>query len=484
MKNKNKLIIIISIVLIVSIFAIWFFNRTFTVTIDYGNEKKYLKVKYNSKLDEKDILDKEKLGDKFINYHIVNKDGVSNLIFSLDTKITKNIEIKAMYENDIETIKVSFDSNGGTQIESLTIEKGSKLVLPKSPTKEGYIFKNWKDKEGNIIKNGTVLKNDITLYAVYEKESKPTEKKPSENKPVENKPVENKPTENKPTENKPVENKSTEPVVKEVSVEGVKLNTDKKEIVANTVDKLVATISPSNATDKSLTWSSDNEKVVTVDKNGNIKGVGFGEANITVKTSNGKTATAKVYSNPKSITLASATTKYISLYGTQKKATYTIKIDGNGLVVPNDAIKWDAPDAFGSTAPVSINTSGNIINFFAREVGSMRQVSATIKVGSLSSKFIINVEPKISIYNTGSGINCSEYDGRLRCSYKGEKVLKLNSNVPVDWTIGNSAAIERVDKKGKQELVMYVKYAAQTGINIKAKTNAGQTKEIVLTPQL
>lgn len=35
MKNKNKLIIIISIVLIVAIFAIWFFNRTFTVTIDY-----------------------------------------------------------------------------------------------------------------------------------------------------------------------------------------------------------------------------------------------------------------------------------------------------------------------------------------------------------------------------------------------------------------------------------------------------------------
>lgn len=474
MKNKNKLIIIISIVLIVSIFAIWFFNRTFTVTIDYGNEKKYLKVKYNSKLDEKDILDKEKLGDKFINYHIVNKDGVSNLIFNLDTKITKNIEIKAMYENDIETIKVDFDSNGGTKIESLTIEKGSKLVLPKSPTKEGYIFKNWKDKEGNIIKNGTVLENDITLYAVYEKESKPTENKPSENKP----------TESKPTENKPSENKPTEPVVKEVSVEGVKLNTNKKEIVANTVDKLVATISPSNATDKSLTWSSDNEKVVTVDKNGNIKGVGFGEANITVKTSNGKTATAKVYSNPKSITLASATTKYISLYGTQKKATYTIKIDGNGLVVPNDAIEWDAPDAFGSTAPVSINTSGNVIDFFAREVFSMRQVSATIKVGSLSSKFIINVEPKISIYNTGSGINCSEYDGRLRCSYKGEKVLKLHSNVPVDWTIGSSNAIERIDKKENQELVMYVKYAAQTGINIKAKTNAGQTKEIVLTPQL
>lgn len=484
MKNNNKLIIIISIVLIVSIFAIWFFNRTFTVTIDYGNEKKYLKVKYNSKLDEKDILDKEKLGDKFINYHIVNKDGVSNLIFNLDTKITKNIEIKAMYENDIETIKVDFDSDGGTKIESLTIEKGSKLVLPKSPTKEGYIFKNWKDKEGNIIKNGTVLKNDTTLYAVYEKESKPTEKKPTEKKPSENKPVENKPTENKPSENKPTENKPTEPVVKEVSVEGVKLNTNKKEIVANTVDKLVATISPSNATDKSLTWSSDNEKVVTVDKNGNIKGVGFGEANITVKTSNGKTATAKVYSNPKSITLASATTKYISLYGTQKKATYTIKIDGNGLVVPNDAIEWDAPDAFGSTAPVSINTSGNVIDFFAREVFSMRQVSATIKVGSLSSKFIINVEPKISIYNTGSGINCSEYDGRLRCSYKGEKVLKLHSNVPVDWTIGSSNAIERIDKKESQELVMYVKYAAQTGINIKAKTNAGQTKEIVLTPQM
>ena len=54
MKNKNKLIIIISIVLIVSIFAIWFFNRTFTVTIDYGNEKKYLKVNVALEVTKKD----------------------------------------------------------------------------------------------------------------------------------------------------------------------------------------------------------------------------------------------------------------------------------------------------------------------------------------------------------------------------------------------------------------------------------------------
>lgn len=50
---------------------------------------------------------------------------------------------------------------------------------------------------------------------------------------------------------------------------------------------LVATIIPSDATDKSLIWSSSNESVVTVDSNGLITGVGKGNAVVTVASKDG-----------------------------------------------------------------------------------------------------------------------------------------------------------------------------------------------------
>ena len=56
---------------------------------------------------------------------------------------------------------------------------------------------------------------------------------------------------------------------------------------------LKANITPSNATNKTLTWSTSNSKVATV-SSGTVKAVGEGSATITVKTNNGKTATCKV----------------------------------------------------------------------------------------------------------------------------------------------------------------------------------------------
>ncbi len=69
--------------------------------------------------------------------------------------------------------------------------------------------------------------------------------------------------------------------------------------------RLKATISPSNATNKTVNWSSSNTSVLTVDKNGNVKGVRTGTATVTAKTANGKTASCKitVRNAPSSITL-------------------------------------------------------------------------------------------------------------------------------------------------------------------------------------
>ena len=55
------------------------------------------------------------------------------------------------------------------------------------------------------------------------------------------------------------------------------------------------TVAPSNASNQKVTFASDDAQVVTVDENGFVKGVGQGEAEITVTTDDqGETATMNV----------------------------------------------------------------------------------------------------------------------------------------------------------------------------------------------
>lgn len=70
-----------------------------------------------------------------------------------------------------------------------------------------------------------------------------------------------------------------------VPVESVSL--DKTEHIFNTIGNtltLNATVLPSDATDKSVEWSSDNEAAATVDQNGIVQAIGNGTASITVTT--------------------------------------------------------------------------------------------------------------------------------------------------------------------------------------------------------
>lgn len=63
--------------------------------------------------------------------------------------------------------------------------------------------------------------------------------------------------------------------------------------------QITATIEPENADDKTVTWSSSNESVATVDSNGLITFVAEGTATITAKTSvEGVEATVAVTVNP------------------------------------------------------------------------------------------------------------------------------------------------------------------------------------------
>jgi uncharacterized protein YjdB len=80
-----------------------------------------------------------------------------------------------------------------------------------------------------------------------------------------------------------------------VAVTGVTLNKTTTSLIVGSSETLIATISPTNASNKSVTWMSSNTAVVTVDSNGTITAAGAGSATITVTTvDGGKTATCTV----------------------------------------------------------------------------------------------------------------------------------------------------------------------------------------------
>ncbi len=80
----------------------------------------------------------------------------------------------------------------------------------------------------------------------------------------------------------------------EVAVSGIALTPNSLTIQIYNSKRLSVNISPSNATNKSITWSSSDSSVATVSQDGTVYAKGIGSATITVKTSNGHKAKSRV----------------------------------------------------------------------------------------------------------------------------------------------------------------------------------------------
>lgn len=80
-----------------------------------------------------------------------------------------------------------------------------------------------------------------------------------------------------------------------IKVTGVEISQSELSVFATKSKTLSANILPSDATNKKLEWSSSDESIATVDKNGKVTGVKAGTATITVKAGNGRfSASCKV----------------------------------------------------------------------------------------------------------------------------------------------------------------------------------------------
>ncbi len=92
--------------------------------------------------------------------------------YDFNSEVTSDITLIAIYiKDEVKTYTVTFDTNGGSKIENKVVEEDTVVVKPVDPKKEGYSFKEWQLEDGTTYNFNSKVTSDITLKAIYEKES-------------------------------------------------------------------------------------------------------------------------------------------------------------------------------------------------------------------------------------------------------------------------------------------------------------------------
>ena len=138
-----------------------------------------------------------------------------------------------------------------------------------------------------------------------------------------------------------------------VAVTGITLNQASATIGIGETLSLTYTITPENATDKTVTWTSSDETVATVE-NGVIKAIKAGEATITAKAGD-KTATCAVTVNALTLDLSTVTADTVIADNTTVTGTLgaNVKIsiaDGATVTLKNASINADGAWTSGNYA--------------------------------------------------------------------------------------------------------------------------------------
>ena len=370
-KNKKKIIAIISGIILIAIivFLLWFFNRKFDVTFDLNNgtKEEIIKVKYLQTINEKDVKDQKDLGESFIAWYEVvgikeKEDVLADKPFDFNTKINKAIKLKAIYEGKVETITITFDSKGGSAVDSITINKGTELILPQDPTYAGYTFKGWYDINETPIHNNVLLGEDTTLYAKWEKIPEPKQEPKKEEK--------------------------------------ISLSLSRDTLHVNGIKTATATATVENSSGK-VTFSLSDTNCMTINENTGAINVVSNPRNC----SNGATIT--VIAKPPSGKSATATIYYEKdLALTHEGKTYTQDDKTNGkssgfTVDANQNVSWNIEAAVKPSYSYKYNdyknktdtsvTGGYIIDSIV-ESGATSKISADVKVTATTK-----AEQKISL---------------------------------------------------------------------------------------
>jgi uncharacterized protein YjdB len=182
------------------------------------------------------------------------------------------------------------------------------------------------------------------------------------------------------------------------SVTGVSLNKNTLTLETGKSETLSATINPTDATNKNVTWSSNNTSVATVNSSGAVSALAAGNATITVTTVDGSfTANCAVTVQPASLETVYVTSVELNKNSlsleAEKNETLTVTI--NPTNATNKNVTWSS----NQPAFVSVSSTGVVT---AIEVG-IAIITVTTEDGSFTDTCEVTVTAKTITPNGNGG---------------------------------------------------------------------------------
>lgn len=244
-----------------------------------------------------------------------------------------------------------------------------------------------------------------------------------------------------------------------VTVSGVALN--KKVATVNVGKKVTvkATVTPANADNKTLAWTSSNTKIATV-SNGVVKGVKAGRVIITAKTTDGSNISATCTVTVKQPVTRISLSKKATMY-TGKKLTLKAKV--NPANASNKALTWKSSNTkiakVASNGVVTGVKAGTVKITATAKDGSRKSATCTVTVRQSVSKIALS-KTNVVLPKKGSSYNVrvtvapkNAYNKNVAVKSAKTKVAKVSASTVKS---GKTVKITAV-KKGTTKVVFTAK---------------------------
>lgn len=262
-----------------------------------------------------------------------------------------------------------------------------------------------------------------------------------------------------PSSTTPTVTSSTPSPSTPVAVSGVALN--KKVSTVNVGKKVTvkATVTPANADNKTLVWTSSNTKIATV-SNGVVKGVKAGRVIITAKTTDGSNISATCTVTVKQPVTRISLSKKATMY-TGKKLTLKAKV--NPANASNKALTWKSSNTkiakVASNGVVTGVKAGTVKITATAKDGSRKSATCTVTVRQSVSKITLS-KTNVVLPKKGSSYNVrvtvapkNAYNKNVAVKSAKTKVAKVSASTVKS---GKTVKITAV-KKGTTKVVFTAK---------------------------
>jgi len=215
-------------------------------------------------------------------------------------------------------------------------------------------------------------------------------------------------------------------------VTGIALNTTSVSLASGNTSQLVATITPSNATNQNLTWSSSSASIATVSATGLVTAISQGNATITVTTQDGgKTAICIVAVTTSTVSVTSVSLNTTSVSIVQGATSQLI-----ATINPSNATNKNTIWSSSNTAIASVSSAG-LITAVAQGTAT---VTATTQDGNKTATCVVTVTPA-TISVVGLILNNSTVSINVGNTYQLiTNITPTNAtNQNVAWTSSNTS---------------------------------------------